>query len=156
MLQQRSLQPSCQALAFTTTGAPIASLAVKIRSTRSVIRAIQDMSDFACTLCKPMEGDISLVIHLGAVPILIQYLGTDLRELDCPQIALDQLVQQSIFPFDTSPTMLPTYARLDPGPDTQMELSAIPYLFCTPDLAFAPTPSGSSAFWMEGELTWTY
>ncbi|KAG2140499.1 uncharacterized protein EDB93DRAFT_1161480 [Suillus bovinus] len=104
-----------------------------------------DISDFICTLCKPMEGDTSLVIHFRAVHILIRYLCTDLRGLDYPKIALDELVKQSIFSFDTSVTMLPAYARLDPTPDTRMELSAIPYLFCTPDLAFIPTPSGSSA-----------
>jgi hypothetical protein len=49
--------------------------------------------------------------------------------------------------------MLPIYARLDPDPDTPMELSAIPYLFCTPDLAFALTPSSFSASYMKREPT---
>lgn len=115
------------------------------------------MSDFICTLCKPMEGDTPSVVHLRAVHVLIQYFCTNLRELDYPEIALDKLVKESIFPFDTSVTMLPAYARLDPKPDTPMELSAIPFLFCTPGLALAPTSPGSSTSWMEeGTHKWTY
>ncbi|KAG0699493.1 hypothetical protein DFH29DRAFT_936300 [Suillus ampliporus] len=60
-------------LAFMTIWAPIASSAVNIRPITSVIRAIQTCPDFTCTLCKPMEGDIPLVIHLGAVPVLTKY-----------------------------------------------------------------------------------
>ncbi|KAG1837332.1 hypothetical protein DFJ58DRAFT_749525 [Suillus subalutaceus] len=86
-----------------------------------------DISDFTCTLCRPME--------------------------DYPEIALDKLVRKSVFPLDTSLTMLPAYARLDPDPDTPMELSAIPYLFCTPGLAFTPTHSGYLTSWMKEERT---
>lgn len=108
------------------------------------------ISDFTCTLCKPLEGDIPLVTHLRATDVLIHYFCTNLREPDYPKIALDKLIQESIFPLDTPPTTLPAYARLDPDPDTPMEFSAIPHLFCSPGRAFAPTPSGFPASWIKG------
>lgn len=76
------------------------------------------------------------------------------HELDFPQIDIDQLVQQSqsIFPFDASLAVVPSYAHLDTTPDTSMELSAIPYMFCTPRPLAVPASFYSSASWIEEEL----
>jgi len=59
---------------------------------------------------------------------------------------------QSIFPFDASLAVFPSYARLDTTPDTLMELSAIPYIFRTPRPPAVPALFYSSASWIEEEF----
>jgi hypothetical protein len=58
-----------------------------------------------------------------------------------------------MFPFNPSLAAFPAPARPDPAPDTLMELSAIPYMFCTPPPFTVPAPFYSSTSWIEEELT---